>query len=196
MISEHGALASPFTGVPGWLTNDEEGLLKAYAEAVPADGCIVNIGVEFGRSLATLTKFSSTIAEVVGVDKTMLVAASRNMDEAGLSGRYQLIEADSQTMKFDTLIDLIFIDGDHSVRGVERDIMKWTPRMKVGGIVVFHDCACITNRNPHPDHYDVTRAVNTWVNSSKGNLWWLDKMVDSMMAFRKVKDEPFESSTL
>lgn len=188
MIAEHGAIPSKLTGVPGWLTDDEENLLKDYAEAVPEGGCIVNIGVEFGRSLAVLTEFSK-VNEVIGIDKTILIAAGRNMDEAGLAGRYRLIQADSQRYEYQGApIDLIFIDGDHSIRGVERDIMHWTPRVKPGGVIIFHDCACITNHSPHPSHYDVTYAINGWLNFTK-ERWKLDQMVNSMMAFRKVSNE-------
>lgn len=195
MISDYGAIASKLTGVPGWLTDDEENLLRVYAGAVPESGCIINIGVEFGRSLAALTKFSS-IPQVIGIDKAVLIAASLNMDEAGLSGRYVLVEKDSQFVDYQGApIDLIFIDGDHSIKGVERDIMNWTPRVKAGGVVVFHDCACITNRSPHASHFDVTYAITGWLNTTK-ERWKLDRMVDSMMAFRKIQDEPFESSTL
>ena len=41
--------------------------------------------------------------------------------------------------KFTEPIDLIFIDGDHSYEGVKADVESWLPKVKDGGIVVFHD---------------------------------------------------------
>jgi MMP 1-O-methyltransferase len=36
-------------------------------------------------------------------------------------------------------LDLVFIDGDHSEAGCERDWLDWQPFVAVGGRVVFHD---------------------------------------------------------
>jgi hypothetical protein len=40
---------------------------------------------------------------------------------------------------FNLPIDFLFIDGDHSVAGVERDLRLWTPKVRPGGLVVGHD---------------------------------------------------------
>jgi predicted O-methyltransferase YrrM len=36
-------------------------------------------------------------------------------------------------------VDLVFIDGDHSEAGCERDWLDWSARVAAGGAVVFHD---------------------------------------------------------
>jgi len=36
-------------------------------------------------------------------------------------------------------LDLLFIDGDHSYEGVKRDWEMYSPLMREGGVVVFHD---------------------------------------------------------
>lgn len=41
--------------------------------------------------------------------------------------------------QFHEEIDLLFIDGDHSYAGVQEDLEAWLPKVKEGGIVVFHD---------------------------------------------------------
>ena len=40
---------------------------------------------------------------------------------------------------FDKKIDLLFIDGDHSYGAVKADAVNWIPKVKEGGIVIFHD---------------------------------------------------------
>ena len=40
---------------------------------------------------------------------------------------------------FDKEIDLIFVDGDHSYEGVKTDVESWLPKVKKGGILIFHD---------------------------------------------------------
>ena len=36
-------------------------------------------------------------------------------------------------------IDYIFIDGDHSYKGVEKDCIHWLPKLKSGCLVTLHD---------------------------------------------------------
>lgn len=36
-------------------------------------------------------------------------------------------------------IDFLFIDGDHSARGVRDDLQNWFPKMAPGGLLVGHD---------------------------------------------------------
>src|SRR5256884_4232168 len=37
------------------------------------------------------------------------------------------------------LIDLLFIDGDHEYEAVRRDFEDWSPHLREGGIIIFHD---------------------------------------------------------
>lgn len=43
-------------------------------------------------------------------------------------------------------VDLLFIDGDHSLLGVTRDFLDYSPLVRPGGIVAFHDI------NTSPEH--------------------------------------------
>jgi predicted O-methyltransferase YrrM len=36
-------------------------------------------------------------------------------------------------------IDFLFIDGDHSYKGVKADVVAWFSKLKSGGIIVMHD---------------------------------------------------------
>jgi hypothetical protein len=45
-------------------------------------------------------------------------------------------------------IDLLFIDGDHSYEGVKADFEMYSPLVRPGGMIVFHD---IVISPPHPD---------------------------------------------
>jgi cephalosporin hydroxylase len=45
------------------------------------------------------------------------------------------------------LVDVAFLDGDHSEAGVRRDFELWAPFVKPGGVVAFHDT--IPNGNRH-----------------------------------------------
>jgi predicted O-methyltransferase YrrM len=47
-------------------------------------------------------------------------------------------------------IDLLFIDADHSYRGVSSDWKNWSPFVKKGGIIVFHDYYSDIKKFGHP----------------------------------------------
>ena len=38
-------------------------------------------------------------------------------------------------------IEVLFVDGDHSVEGARADARLWLPRVMAGGMVMFHDVA-------------------------------------------------------
>ena len=39
----------------------------------------------------------------------------------------------------DKLIDFLFIDGDHTYEGVKKDFEMYSPLVRDGGVVAFHD---------------------------------------------------------
>ena len=42
-------------------------------------------------------------------------------------------------IQFDKKIDMIFFDGGHSYETVKSDWDAWSPKLKIGSLVVFHD---------------------------------------------------------
>ena len=66
--------------------------------------------------------------------------------------------------EFDLPIDLLYIDGDHSVNGCLLDLRKWTPKVRPGGVVVG-------------DNYELSN-VQKAVARFRRNVnvgWWLYK---------------------
>jgi len=82
----HGnAPHSPFTNIPGWLTEDEESLLMRYAANVERGKRIVNIGVEYGRSIAALVRASrKNRAIITGVELILKPEYALNIKEANI----------------------------------------------------------------------------------------------------------------
>lgn len=39
----------------------------------------------------------------------------------------------------DRKVDILFIDGDHQYNGVKKDFELWSPLVRSGGVIVFHD---------------------------------------------------------
>lgn len=44
-------------------------------------------------------------------------------------------------------VDILFIDGDHQYNGVKKDFEMWSPLVRSGGVVVFHDIIKCDNSN-------------------------------------------------
>jgi len=64
-----------------------------------------------------------------------------NMGRYGLADFYTLIAQPSPWVAFDAVpdIDLLFIDGRHDLRWCLVDYHYWQPKVRVGGVIVFHD---------------------------------------------------------
>jgi predicted O-methyltransferase YrrM len=196
MKPNHGVPISPITGVPGWETEPEEEMLFRLAQQVPADGKIVEIGSEYGRSAACFLMASKPSVTMVSVDLfpedhplvgDLRATYVKNLHDAGIGDRkLAIVKHDSSSAGREWqfgAIDLLFIDGDHTYEGVLRDIEAWTPHVKVGGFVAFHDCA--NGANSHPLHFEVSRAVDEW---KSAELWWAElAQVDSLRVFRRQR---------
>lgn len=52
---------------------------------------------------------------------------------------HSFIVADSKAVEWNTPIDFLLVDGDHSYAGVQGDIEHWWKYVKPGGLVFFHD---------------------------------------------------------
>lgn len=107
---------------------------------------VLEIGCRHGGTFWLWQQLACENAWILGVDEdTSMFEPS---DYRGWTGRHFVLRADSH--KPETLtrvedffggakLDLLFIDGDHSVAGVEEDFLMYMPLVRHGGLVVFHD---------------------------------------------------------
>ncbi len=65
-------------------------------------------------------------------------------------------------------VDLLFIDGDHTYEGVKQDWELYSPLVRKGGMIVFHDVA---------GNYDDTQVKRFW-DSIKGEFEHKELAVD------------------
>jgi len=133
------------------LTLSDKLLLYKLARGLKRDSVIVEVGSYLGASstfLAIAAEEEDSIVYCVDTWSNDAMSESKcdtyssfvlNTDKfAGtihpLRGRS--IEIAEQ---FSKPIDLLFIDGDHSYSGCSSDVKAWLPKLKDGGVVVFHD---------------------------------------------------------
>lgn len=144
--------------VEGWLSKEEAAALKQLARNVRVHGCIVEIGTYRGRS-------SIAMAEVIDPNSGVRVFAIDPHDPfVGVNGgQYGPVDqqelyraiADRQLGSIIAVIclsskaassgwdrgpiDILWLDGDHSYKGLKNDLACWLPHMGSDGIVAFHD---------------------------------------------------------
>lgn len=73
--------------------------------------------------------------------------------------------------------DLVFLDAMHTYEDVRADIKRWWPRVREGGLMVFHDYT-------HPDFPGVQKAVDEIFGPQPnriGTLMWLAKTLSNAM---------------
>lgn len=87
--------------------------------------------------------------------------------------RYELIKEKSEDVveQFaDQTFDLVFVDGPHTYRNVNRDITNYQRQVKPGGYLVGHDFSCV-----HPPLlWGVTeqRLYGGVINYGMDGVWW------------------------
>lgn len=143
----------------GWHAGAEIGVLRgktlfALLEAAPR---LTMFGVDQWRQLPLR---SAENAETYA-DFDMALLRRTVIDRAATyGGRCTILEGDSTAMVDAVLaysLDFVFIDGDHTALGVERDIRAWLPTIKPGGMLLGHDAHWTTVRSV------VNRMCPGWV---------------------------------
>lgn len=203
------APTSYLTGVPGWETPSEQALLVRLAQKVPPDGVIVEIGAEFGMSASLFAYGAAATVDIYSIDlfpgdlmrqhienlasagyaAIVPEAASKEGDGPGYKCRTNVIKGDSveigRNWQFG-MVDLLFIDGDHTYKGVQRDLMAWAGKVKPHGLMVFHDVAQVSNYQPHPQHFEVAAAIRDWLGDQPVGLWLEVDHADSMLVLERL----------
>lgn len=141
--------------ITGYLFEEEARVLFNLAIQLPEHSTMIELGCYCGRS-------SVIFAEVARAKGSKLICVDvfkSNFDATPLKGSValkqftdnilvpyydyvELIKAKTTAASshvVDSSVDFIFIDADHSYKGVKADCAHWLPKLKSGGIVAFHD---------------------------------------------------------
>ena len=142
-VAVHGALQKP---------GELAGLLALLADAEPQ--VVLEVGADAGGTLWAWRQLPS-VRRVLGVDLPGgEYSSGRELDRHGA----EIVIGDSHAP--DTLaallevlgddeVDFLLIDGDHTYDGVKADYEMYSPLVRDGGLVVFHDIC------PHPYNPEV-----------------------------------------
>jgi cephalosporin hydroxylase len=151
---------SGYAGAERWY-REVARLLRMLAKAPPR--CVLEIGVGHGASMFAWAQVSARNALLVGVDnfgvKTLSsvgkpLTAGEVRERLYASGvlrksqRLELISGNSHSPKVKQSVlralggrevNFLFIDGDHSYEGVRQDYGEYSPLVREGGLIAFHD---------------------------------------------------------
>jgi predicted O-methyltransferase YrrM len=132
-----------------------ERLLHLVAELAPAR--ILEIGSARGGTLFLWTRIATEDAIVISVDQPegafggSYTRAVLPVYRAFVRARQKiaLIRGDSHEpailrrveAEAGGQLDVLFIDGDHTYEGVQRDFEMYSPLIRNGGVIAFHDIA-------------------------------------------------------
>ncbi|MCE9662539.1 class I SAM-dependent methyltransferase [Halomonas sp. M5N1S17] len=140
------------TSVHGFLKPEEGIVLYDEALSLPRQSTVVEIGAYCGRSSCFL---AAALRENGGKLYSIDTFENDSMSE-GKRSTYE--EFKNNTKPFDDIIvpvrsssvnalgfiqeqiDMLFIDGDHSLRGCAEDLGNYYRKIKKEGVVCFHDC--------------------------------------------------------
>lgn len=134
--------------IEGWLSLEEAEFLQELA----TDKIVLEIGAYKGKStvylagvakkLYSLDWHYGTKGGVMGLGNDSLPVFRSNLRAAEVHNKVTILCG--KTEDFDGLIrssvfDMIFIDGDHSSKGVSVDTIFARKAVKEGGIICYHD---------------------------------------------------------
>ncbi|MDG0964309.1 MAG: class I SAM-dependent methyltransferase [Opitutales bacterium] len=106
---------------------------------------ICEIGVERGGTSFLFSTCLPTIEKVIGIDLVLknvpllkFLSRSKNYYLEGYSSSEKVFNKVRKILS-GKQIDLLFIDGDHSYKGVKADFEKFLPLVGENGVIAFHD---------------------------------------------------------
>lgn len=137
--------------VPGFMSKSELGWLYDRAE-----GNVVEVGTYYGRSaVAIASKLKQNGGFLTCVDpwqdfvseggklikgSQAFVPFQANMETLALPVTWIRGRSPDVASRWqDGSLDMVFLDGDHSVEGVTADIKNWRGKLKPGGLLCGHD---------------------------------------------------------
>lgn len=149
-----------YNSIDGWLTPEDATGLYLLAKTVPRDATVVEIGSWKGKSTFCLARGLAEEGRLIAIDpfdasgeegssetyeenrgeKPLEVQFEENLVSKGVSGKVDQWKGYSQDFIDDVPeIDILFIDGDHSIEGCRFDYENYAPHVQPGGWIAFHD---------------------------------------------------------
>ena len=143
---------------PAAMTSFELSIISNQIKLIEDRKVYVEIGSRYGGSLLHFGRLMPKNSKLIAIDlpngpwghvnseisfkqvSDVLQTEGYNVNLILNDSKHKQTEDTLVSLLNGELIDILFIDGDHSLYGVSSDIHIYTKYVKQGGIVVFHDC--------------------------------------------------------
>ncbi len=100
----------------------------------------VELGIRTGESTVALLFAAKEIGgTVTSIDIIDCPKAVSEVSSLGLSEHWSFIKGDDLSVEWETPIDHLFIDTSHDYDQTLKELQKFEPWVKVGGIITLHD---------------------------------------------------------
>ena len=165
--------------VPAAITNFELQTVSTQIDLLNNKKIYVEIGSKFGGSLLYFGRLMPENSKLIAIDlpggpwghpesvRSLEMVASVLRSE---NYKVNLIYGDSKDIETEIklklilgndLIDILFIDGDHTLYGVASDIKIYTKYVRPGGMVIFHDCGDIKALSTDLNSFKTIKSVRS-----------------------------------
>ncbi|MCI0709842.1 MAG: class I SAM-dependent methyltransferase [Chloroflexi bacterium] len=134
---------------------------------------VCEVGTYRGGTIFLFSQVASPLAKLISIDLNMPRDRQRAIQNLvnhqqelaiirGNSHQIETLEQVNRILKAQP-VDFLFIDGDHSYSGVKKDFELYSPLVRTGGLITFHDIC--------PDFY-TRHAVTTNAYSGDVPQFW------------------------
>ncbi len=101
---------------------------------------ILELGTQFGNSTTALLYAAKEInGKVTTIDIDPCIHARKNIKELKLDHLCNFIQSDDTKINWSETIDHLFIDSNHSYDHVTKQLKKYEPYVRKGGLITLHD---------------------------------------------------------
>ena len=118
------------------------GTLFLWTRAAVGDATIISIDLPGGLYGGGYPFLRSILYKNLGKDEQQIILLRRDSHDRKTLGIVR-------DLLGNRLLDFLFIDGDHTYEGVKMDYEMYSPLVRPGGIIAFHDIV------EHPRHLNV-----------------------------------------
>jgi hypothetical protein len=114
-----------------------------HAMEAPDGAVFLELGSCHGRTLAALAMVADAKGGMaIGCDDFRLTGCAKDIEDLmsahGIKN-YKIHTSNTHDLPWNCPVDLLIVDGGHDEFNVSRDIKKYLPFVKSGGVVMFHD---------------------------------------------------------
>jgi predicted O-methyltransferase YrrM len=171
----------------------EELMLQKYASGRTS---LVEIGVAEGASALAMRRVANSSAvlhlvdpytpgRIPGINLTQMCARKHVNQCTNATVHFLEDYSYAAAKHWQTPIDFLFIDGDHSYEACLNDWRDWSPFVTRGGVVAFHDARTFPGGWPREDWGPVI-VVNELFREQPNSDWQIIDEVDSLVVVRRL----------